>query len=205
MFVRITLIALICVLYTNAEAPFRKHYKFAKQLDSAPYAPSGLQPAVPFGLPTTPQPHVVYGPPASSYGLPADDPQSIETEENADAEYINQPSHLTRFEKLRQRNGQFRQAKNGQQKLQLQKFAKFSQPQQLVQPLQAVQPEGSYFIQLPNGAIQQVTYVAQPSPFDQSVSARLQFRPVAQAQAMAVADPQVFVNTLVQTYSARNN
>lgn len=71
--------------------------------------------------------------------------------------------------------------------------------------LQPVQQEGTYFIQLPSGTIQRVNYVAQPSLVDNSVSARLQFRPVVGAQATTVAEqPQIYVNTLVQAYTNNN-
>lgn len=72
--------------------------------------------------------------------------------------------------------------------------------------LQPIQQEGSYFIQLPSGTIQRVNYVAQPSHVDSSVSARLQFRPIVEAQATAVAEqPQIYVNTLVQAYTNAAN
>lgn len=72
--------------------------------------------------------------------------------------------------------------------------------------LQPIQQEGSYFIQLPSGSIQRVNYVAQPSLVDNSVAARLQFRPVVEAQATTVAEqPQIYVNTLVQAYTNANN
>lgn len=72
--------------------------------------------------------------------------------------------------------------------------------------LQPIQQEGSYFIQLPSGTIQRVNYVTQPSLVDNSVSARLQFRPIAEAQATSVAEnPQIYVNTLVQAYSKTNS
>lgn len=72
--------------------------------------------------------------------------------------------------------------------------------------LQPIQQEGSYFIQLPSGTIQRVNYVAQPSLVDNSVAARLQFRPVVEAQATTVAEqPQIYVNTLVQAYTNANN
>lgn len=65
--------------------------------------------------------------------------------------------------------------------------------------LAAIQQDGSYFIQLPNGAIQRVNYVTQPNLVDNSVLAKLQFRPVAGVQA-TVADPQLYVNTVVQSH-----
>lgn len=72
--------------------------------------------------------------------------------------------------------------------------------------LQPIQQEGSYFIQLPSGTIQRVNYVTQPNFVDNSVSARLQFRPVVEAQATTVAEqPQIYVNTLVQAYTNGNN
>lgn len=72
--------------------------------------------------------------------------------------------------------------------------------------LQPIQQEGSYFIQLPSGTIERVNYVTQPSLVDNSVSARLQFRPIAEAQATSVAEnPQIYVNTLVQAYTNANN
>lgn len=72
--------------------------------------------------------------------------------------------------------------------------------------LQPIQQAGSYFIQLPSGTIQRINYVAQPNLVDNSVAARLQFRPVVEAQATTVAEqPQIYVNTLVQAYTNANN
>lgn len=60
---------------------------------------------------------------------------------------------------------------------------------QRLQPLE----EGSYFIQLPNGSIQRVTYQSAADPADNSVSAKLQFQPVATlAPQLPVLQPVVF-------------
>lgn len=72
----------------------------------------------------------------------------------------------------------------------------FASPYQLA-ALQ--QPEGSYFIELPNGSIQRVNYLTQPSLVDDSVLAKLEFRPVAEVQT-TIAEPQLFVNTLVHSH-----
>lgn len=60
-------------------------------------------------------------------------------------------------------------------------------------------PEGSYTIELPNGVIQRVNYLTQPSLVDDSVLAKLQFRPVAEVHT-AVAEPQLYVDTLVHSH-----
>lgn len=74
--------------------------------------------------------------------------------------------------------------------------------QSVVAPVQYAalqQQEGSYFIQLPSGSIQRVNYLTQPSVVDNSVLAKLQFRPVGELQT-TVAEPQLYVNTVVQSH-----
>lgn len=176
-----------------------------------------------------------YGPPSTDDGISVESgPTSNETTDNPDSENVAgaQSGRLNRFEKLRQAPRGHAQRQKKFQRLQAQQSlrpqAQLLQPLQVQAPvfqrlqvqqpllpqtellqrleLQPVQQEGSYFIQLPSGSIQRVNYLAQPSFVDNSVSARLQFRPLVEAQATTVTDqPQIYVNTLVQAYTNANN
>lgn len=186
-----------------------------------------------YGAP--PAPPSQYGPPSTDDGVSVESgPTSNETTDNPDSENVAgaQSGRLNRFEKLRQAPRVKAQRQQKFQRLQAQQS--LLPPAQLLQPLQVqapvfqrlqvqqpllpqnellqrlelqpVQQEGSYFIQLPSGSIQRVNYLAQPSFVDNSVSARLQFRPLVEAQATTVAEqPQIYVNTLVQAYTNANN
>lgn len=186
---------------------------FARQ--EAPYPESsGGEPAAAYGPPSTPKP--AYGPPPpSQYGAPSNGDSELgnESPSNTDTEAIaGQPSRFTEFEKLtlptKKPPQKFSQRLELQQ--QVQQFP--AQPQFLtavppVQPVFAsplqvaapIQQEGSYLIQLSNGVIQRVNYLTQPSLVDDSVLAKLQFQPVAEVQT-TVAEPQLYVNTLVQSH-----
>lgn len=184
-----------------------------------------------YGAPAAPSSQ--YGPPTSTDGIESG-PTSNETTDNPDSENVaGAPSgRLHRFEKLRQAPRGQAQRQQKFQRLQAQQSlrpqAQLLQPLQVQAPvlqrlqvqqpllpqtellqrleLQPVQQEGSYFIQLPSGSIQRVNYLAQPSFVDNSVSARLQFRPLVEAQATTAAEqPQIYVNTLVQAYTNANN
>lgn len=259
MFGKIAIIGALCVLCVSSEAPFNSRYRFQRfrqqptfqRQEAAPYPAAGLQPEVPFNLPSEGNIDPAYGPPppatpgpaygappvpTNQYGAPprSNDEGELTSNEaldNPDSETIANPaapSRFTKFEKLRQapRNNGRNQQKFQRLELQEQQQQQL-QPQQLpaLQPLPSqslvplqpqaqlfqrlevapIQQAGSYFIQLPNGSIQRVTYLAQPSVVDNSVSARLQFRPIAEAQATStVADPQIYVNTLVQAYTNTN-
>lgn len=223
MISKILVIAVLCVTYTLAEAPryqrFRQPLKrqfFARQ--EAPYPDSsqqGGEPASAYGPPSTPQSS--YGPPSTTPSYQYGPPQSNgdpEITNESDTEFVGQPSRLTNFQQTlptKKSPQKFSQRLELQQQVQqfptpqVQRFP--AQP--VVAPIQpvfssayqlaAIQPEGSYYIQLPNGAIQRVNYLTQPSVVDNSVLAKLEFRPVAEVQT-TVAEPQLFVNTLVQSH-----
>lgn len=65
-----------------------------------------------------------------------------------------------------------------------------------LQPLE----QGSYFIQLPNGSIQRVTYQSAADPVDNSVSAKLQFQPVATLAPQLPALQPVVLNPYVTQF-----
>lgn len=220
---KVVLIAVLCVSYVLAEVPINRYsYRpqrlrqipqrqfFARQ--EAPYPAANNQPAASYGPPTTAEPAPSYGPPATSYGPPAGhpvdpEPTSNEAIDNPDSEVVPgaAPSRLTSQKlTLPSKNG----AQKFSQRLELQQQVHLpNQQRQQVQPVQLtpllapIQQEGSYFIQLPNGVIQRVSYVAQPSLVDNTLAARLQFRPVATAQT-SYNEPQVYVNTLVNSYTS---
>lgn len=199
--------------------------QFARQ--EAPYPDSnGGQPAAEYGPPSSPKP--AYGAPSPTtpspqYGAPpapVDEPELVNPN-NPDTEAVPQPSRLRQFERLtlptKKSPQKFSQRLELQQ--QVQQFPATLQPPLIAAspfaapipaPIQPVfaspyqlaalqQPEGSYYIQLPNGAIQRVNYLTQPSFVDDSVLAKLEFRPVAEVQT-TVAEPQLFVNTLVHSH-----
>lgn len=211
--------------FARQEAPYPDAIPQGGEPASAYGPPSSPRPV--YGAPPTPRP--VYGSP-SGFGDPEITNESI----NPDSEALSaQPSRLTKFEKLtlptkkspqkfsqQKLNPQFSQRLELQQ--QVQQFPtqqQFVAPVQTVQPIQPISPfqsvfaspyqlpavqEGSYYIQLPNGAIERVNYFTQPSAVDNSVLAKLQFRPVAEVPVAeiqtTVAEPQLFVNTLVQSH-----
>lgn len=172
-----------------------------------------------YGAPTTPAPQ--YGPPPSN----GDAEIPSESVNNPDSELVSgQPSRLQSLPQKKQQK--FSQRLELQQ--QVQQYPQQYQQQQFITPvvspfqqvvaaaplqyaaapvqyaaapaqLAAIQQDGSYFIQLPNGSIQRVNYATQPSVVDNSVLAKLQFRPVAAVQA-TVAEPQLYVNTVVQSH-----
>lgn len=206
------------------QAPPSRQLLLARQ--EAPYPNSGGgQPAAEYGPPSSPKP--VYGAPSSTtpspqYGAPpapVDEPELVNPS-NTDTEALpGQPSRLRQFERLtlptKKSPQKFSQRLELQQ--QVQQFPSALQPPLIAAspfpapaPIQPVftsqyqlaalqQPEGSYFIQLPNGAIQRVNYLTQPSLIDDSVFAKLEFRPVAEVQT-TLAEPQVYVNTLVHSH-----
>lgn len=233
---KIGLIVVLCVACVLAEVPVNHHYRgqrlrqlpqrqfrrpfFARQ-EAAPAA----QPKPEYGAPpSTESPAPEYGaPPAPEYGAP---PSPTDAEpaptDNPDSEVVSsgQPSRLTQFQqRLPKRNNPPKF-----QRLELQQEIKTLQPasiapaRQLLQPIQLapIQQEGSYFIQLPSGSVQRVTYLTQPSYVDNSLFARLQFRPVAEIQPAVVPVatapaaegssiielPQLRVNTQVQSFNS---
>lgn len=196
--------------FARQEAP----YPDASQQGGEPKAEYGPPKPV-YGPPSTPPPPQ-YGPPPSTNG----DTEITNTADNPDSEVVGQPSRLTQSERLtlptkkspqkfsqrlelQQQVQQFPNQQFPHQQIPNQQFPnqQFVTPvQQVVAPAQlAAIQEGFYYIQLPNGAIQRVEYFTQPSLVDNSVLANLQFRPVAEVQA-TVAEPQLFVNTLVQSH-----
>lgn len=225
MISKIVVIAVFCVTYTLAEAPLNRYrYQRFRQAPSrrffarqeAPYPDSaGGEPAAAYGPPSTPQP--AYGPPSTTpspqYGAPPviGDPE-INESSNPDSEVVGQPSRLTNFQQTlptRKSPQKFSQRLELQQQVQQFPTQQVVTPVQTIQPVQpvlanpyqlaAIQQEGSYYIQLPNGVIQRVNYLTQPSVVDNSILAKLQYRPVAEVQT-TVAEPQLFVNTLVQSH-----
>lgn len=203
------------------QAPLSRQSFLARQ--EAPYPESSAgQPAAEYGPPSSPKP--VYGAPpttpAPQYGAPqpapVDEPELVNPS-NTDTEAVPaQPSRLRQFERLtlptKKSPQKFSQRLELQQ--QVQQFPSALQPPLIPAPIPAPiqpifssplqlaalqQPEGSYFIQLPNGAIQRVNYLTQPSLVDDSVLAKLEFRPIAEVQT-TVAEPQLYVNTLVHSH-----
>lgn len=164
---------------------FRQRPLFARQ----EAVPEG-NPATVYGPPPTtaaPAPAISYGPPAATYGAPpavaGSDSETVdtsltsnETTDNPDAE--NVASGQFRSQRLHQG-----QASQRQQQL----------PEQLDQ--------GSYFIQLPNGSIQRVTYVSAANLEDNSISAKLQFRPVVTVNQQAPLLQPLVVNSFISPYN----
>lgn len=219
------IIAVLCISSILAEAPLNRYRSqrfrqapprqyFARQ--QAPYPESsGGEPAAAYGPPSTPKP--VYGPPTTpppQYGPPppVSDPEITNESSNPDSESVAaQPSRFTN-DKLTLPTKKSPQKFSQRLELQ-QQVQQFQTPSVVtqVQPIQPVQSvltspyqsaalqEGYYYIQLPNGAIQRVNYLTQPSVVDNSVLAKLEFRPVAEVQT-TVSEPQLFVNTLVQSH-----
>ncbi|XP_031639155.1 uncharacterized protein LOC116351211 [Contarinia nasturtii] len=227
MISKILIIAVLCVSYTLAEAPVnryrsqrfrqappRQYSRQFSQRQESPYPQSqGNEPAAEYGAPKP-----TYGPPSTNpppvYGAPA--AGDVEPVENSDSEVVGQPSRLTQFnEKLSLPSN--RDPQKFSQKLELQQQVQQFPSQQIVTPFvaaapiqpvvgapvqfaQAIQPEGSYYIQLPSGSIQRVNYLTQPSVVDNSVLAKLQFRPVGGLQTTVVEPQQLYVNTVVQSH-----
>lgn len=214
---KLLLVAVLCVSYVLAEAPINR-YRFRPQRlrqipsrqffarQEAPYPAANNQPAASYGPPTTSGPAPSYGPPAASYGpivVQSADPEPFSNEaiDNPDSEVI--PGAQLQKLTLPSKNN----AQKYSQRLELQQQVHLpsSQVKQIqFEPqfqLAPIQQEGSYFIQLPNGVIQRVNYLAQPSLVDNTLAARLQFRPVATVQA-SYNEPQVLVNTLVNSYTS---
>lgn len=215
---KVLLVAVLCVSYVLAEAPINRYRYRPQRLrqiprqflsrQEAPYPAANSQPAPSYGPPTTVSPAPSYGPPAPSYGPPADpEPTSNEAIDNPDSEVVPgaEPSRLTAQKlTLPSKNN----AHKFSQRLELQQQVHLPSPQvQQVQQVQLaplvapIQQEGSYYIQLPNGVIQRVNYISQPSLVDNTLAARLQFRPVATVQT-SYNEPQVLVNTLVNSYTS---
>lgn len=149
-------------------------FAFARQ--EAPYpASSGGNPATVYGPPPTPapSPKPEYGPPPAVAGSDAEsvDPTLSSSENTDNTEAVA--------------SGRFRA-----QKLQLQ------HGDHQLQPLE----EGSYFIQLPNGSIQRVTYESASDPVDHSVSAKLQFQPIASLAPQAPVFQPVIFNPYAQQF-----
>lgn len=220
MISKILIVAVLCVTCILAEAPLNRYrYQrfrqappsrqyFARQ--EAPYPDASQQGGEPkpeygppkpvYGPPPTTAPPPKYGPPPTSNADP-----EITDSNNPDSEVVGAPSRLSQFEKLTLPTKKSPQKFS--QRLELQQQVQQFPSQQIVNPYQQVVApvklaaiqEGSYFIQLPNGEIQRVDYLTQPSLVDNSVFAKLQFRPVAEVQT-TVAEPQLFVNTLVQSH-----
>lgn len=227
---KLVIVAVLCVSCVLAEAPINRYrYRqqrlrqlpqrqfFARQ--EAPYPPAASSgepqpeygPPPSYGPPTT-EPAPQYGPPPPSNG--DTELTNNETTDNPESEALpgaaGQPSRLTKFQKFtlpsKANPQKFSQRLELQQQVHLPNQPQFQQVQpqfQQVQlaPLSApIQQEGSYFVQLPNGIIQRVNYITQPNLVDNTLAARLQFRPVAVAQT-TVNEPQVYVNTLVNSYA----
>lgn len=190
MLSKICIVALAVVavaVHAEPEAPryrparFRQQpFAFARQ--EAPYpASAGGNPATVYGPPSTPapSPKPSYGPPPKpeygappkpEYGAPPESAVGTDTE-SVDTASAETPDSTDA-------SGRYRA-----QKLQLQ------HGDHQLQPLE----EGSYFIQLPNGAIQRVTYESAADPVDYSVSAKLQFQPIANVEPqLPVFQPVVF-------------
>lgn len=214
---KVLLIAVVCVSYVLAEAPINRYRYRPQRLRQIPSRQFLARQEAPYPYPaainpTAAQPAPTYGPPAASYGPPvahpADpEPTSNEAIDNPDSEVVPgaEPSRLTAQKlTLPSKNN----AQKFSQRLELQQQVHLPSPQvQQVQQVRLaplvspIQQEGSYFIQLPNGVIQRVNYLTQPSLVDNSLAARLQFRPVATVQA-SYNEPQVLVNTLVNSYTS---
>lgn len=201
MIEKVLLIAILCVSYVLAEVPINRYrYRPQRLRQIPPYPVANNQPSAAYGPPTTGYPSPSYGPPPQS--------TSNEAIDNPDSELVSdaEPSRLTAQKlTLPSRNNN---AQKFSQRLELQQQVHFPSPQvQQVQQAQfaslvsPIQQEGSYFIQLPNGVIQRVTYVTQPSLVDNTLAARLQFHPAATVQA-SYNEPKVLVNTLVNSYTS---
>lgn len=201
------------------QAPPRQF--FARQ--EAPYPAAnagGGEPKPEYGPPKP-----TYGPPptttpAPAYGAPPAASNGNGEATNPDSEAVGQPSRLTAFNALPTKKA----PQKFSQRLELQQQVKqFPGQQQFIAPVQrvvapvqpvvapvqpiavaaplqytAIQPDGSYFVQLPSGSIQRFNYLAQPSVVDGTVISNLQYSPVAEVQA-SVAEPNFYVNTLVQS------
>lgn len=180
----------LCSMVNAAPEPPRfrpqsqRFRQFARQ--EAPYPPASAgNPATVYGPPptTAAPPKPSYGPPPPSYGPPpavagGDGSETVDpsvgsepSAENPEAESV--ASGQFRAERLRLAN------------------------QQKLQPLE----QGSYFIQLPNGSIQRVTYQSAADPVDNSVSAKLQFQPVVSLAPQAPALQPVVFNPYVTAFN----
>lgn len=224
MISKIVVVALLCVAYTLAEAPVNR-YRYQRVRQAPPRNFFARQEQVPYPAvnkqggepkPEYGPPKPTYGPPPSTtpapeYGPPANgDSEST----NPDSEAVGQPSRLTAFSALPTKKA----PQKFSQRLELQQQVKqFPGQQQFIAPVQsvvapvqpvavaaplqltAIQPDGSYFIQLPSGSIQRVNYLPQPGVVDGSVFANLRYSPVAEVQT-SVAEPNLYVNTLVQSH-----
>lgn len=187
---------------------------------SAAYGPPSSPKPI-YGAP--PQPTTTPSPQYGAPPAPVDEPELVNPS-TSDTEAIpGQPSRLRQFGGLnpptKKNPSKFSQRLELQQQVQqfpaalqppLLAAAPFPAPIPVAAPIQPVfaspyqlaalqHPEGSYFIQLPNGAIERVNYLTQPSLVDDSVLAKLEFRPVAEVQT-TFAEPQLFVNTLVHSH-----
>lgn len=222
MFGKLVVIAVLCITYTLAEAPVNR-YRAQRLRQPPPRQFFGRQEAAPAPYPDSQggEPAAEYGPPKPVYGAPTTPaPQYGPPPSNEDAEIPsesvnNQDSELVSGQPSRLQSLPQKKQQKFSQRLELQQqVQQYPQQQQFITPvvspfqqvvaaapaqLAAIQQDGSYFIQLPNGSIQRVNYVTQPSLVDNSVLAKLQFRPVAAVQA-TVAEPQLYVNTVVQSH-----
>lgn len=224
MLKNVSFIVLCCAACILAEPPASRYraQRFrqappSRQVSArqqAPYPDAQTEPSPAYGAPPNPTP------PASQYGAP---PQP-DTDQNgvvvgeAEAFAGPEPSRLT-AQKLTLPSAasppKFAQRLELQQQVQLPARQVAAAPLQYTAQLQPVgsvagaavlpyaqiQPAGSYYVQLPSGDIQRVAYLTQPDPVDGAVYGQLQFRPVARAQAV-VTEPEVYVNTVVQAYTA---
>lgn len=222
MFGKLVVIAVLCITYTLAEAPVNR-YRAQRLRQPPPRQFFGRQEAAPAPYPDSQggEPAAEYGPPKPVYGAPTTPaPQYGPPPSNEDAEIPsesvnNQDSELVSGQPSRLQSLPQKKQQKFSQRLELQQqVQQYPQQQQFITPvvspfqqvvaaapaqLAAIQQDGSYFIQLPNGSIQRVNYVTQPNLVDNSVLAKLQFRPVAAVQA-TVAEPQLYVNTVVQSH-----
>lgn len=239
------LFALCCAVCISAEVPVNRfrnqRFRQAPQRQflarqQAPYPDaSAPEPDAAYGAPpkpTTP-PASQYGPPpVTQYGAPPSagdiDPNAEPVAEvEAEAFAGVQPSRLTAPSQLTAQKLTLPSTENAPkfaQRLELKQQVQLPPRQVIPAPLQyaQIQQTGSYYVQLPNGNIQRVNYVAQPDHVDNGAFAQLQFRPVAQAQAVVAEpdvfaqlqyrpvaqaqtvfnEPEVYVNTVVQSYTA---
>lgn len=215
MLKNILVIALCCVSYLLAEAPLNRYraqrFRQPQQQQflarqQAPYSDrQSVEPNAVYGAPPNPTtiPGPKYGaPPQRDVDLNGEPVAEAEAEAEAEAFAGPEPSRLTSQKLSLPSPGN--PPKFGQ-RLELQQQVQLPARQVISPPLEYthahIQQAGSYYVQLPNGNIQRVTYLAQPDHVDNSVFAQLQFRPVAQAQAV-VTEPEVYVNTVVQAYTA---
>lgn len=206
MFTNIVFIVLCCAACILAEPPVNRYraQRFRQASPNrqflarqqAPYPDAQTEPNGEYGAPPKPTT------PAAEYGAPPqlDIDQNgvpvVEAEAFADPE----PSRLT-TQKLTLPSAE--NPPKFAQRLELRQQVQLPARQAIATPLQyaQVQQAGSYYIQLPSGDIQRVTYLTQPDHVDNAVLAQLQYRPVAQAPAV-VAEPEVYVNTVLQAYTA---